>query len=106
MHVLHVRTVNTLIGEIKRYPSLFEDFTEGHGIIAMRERFLELLGTDEGKRGKKKAETDDEATQPPGKEFNCPSLFPALVRVAFVYSRRRLTSESNSIKAEPQSRSL
>jgi len=66
-------------GEIKRNPSLFEDYTKGHGIIATRERFLEWLGTDEGKRGKKKAETDDKATQPPGKEFGKTIIMPIAV---------------------------
>ena len=44
--------------EIKRNPSLFEGYAKGHGIIASRKQFLEWLETDEGKRGKKKAETD------------------------------------------------
>jgi len=65
--------------EIKRNPSLFEGYTKGHGIIASRERFLEWLETDEGKRGKKKAETDKEATQPPSKKFGKTILMPIAV---------------------------
>ena len=41
-------------GEIKRNPGLFEGYTKGHGIIATRERFLQLLETDEGEKGKSK----------------------------------------------------
>jgi tRNA splicing ligase len=66
-------------GEIKRNPSLFEGYTKGHGIIATRERFLEWLETDEGKRGKRKAETDEEATQPPSKEFGKTIIMPIAV---------------------------
>jgi tRNA ligase len=66
-------------GEIKRNPSLFEDYTKGHGIITTRERFLEWLETDEGKRGKRKVETDKEATQPPGKEFGKTIIMPIAV---------------------------
>jgi tRNA ligase len=66
-------------GEIKRNPSLFEGYTKGHGIIATREQFLEWLETDEGKRGKRKAETDKEVTQPPGKEFAKTIIMPVAV---------------------------
>ncbi|KAF8491349.1 RNA ligase-domain-containing protein [Russula emetica] len=66
-------------GEIKRNPSLFEGYTKGHGIIATRERFLEWLETDEGTRGKRKAETDKEATQPPGKKFGKTIIMPIAV---------------------------
>jgi tRNA ligase len=66
-------------GDIKKNPSLFEGYMKGHGIIATRERFLEWLETDEGKRGKRKAETDKEATQPPGKEFGKTIIMPIAV---------------------------
>jgi tRNA ligase len=66
-------------GEIKRNPSLFEGYSKGHGIIATRKRFLEWLETDEGKRGKRKAETDKEALQPPGKEFGKTIIMPIAV---------------------------
>jgi tRNA ligase len=66
-------------GEIKRNPSLFEGYTKGHGIIATRERFLEWLETDEGKRGRRKAETDKEAAQPPGKKFSKTIIMPIAV---------------------------
>jgi tRNA ligase len=49
--------------EIKKHPRLFEGYTKGHGIITTRERFLEWLETDDGKRGKKKAETGEEVSQ-------------------------------------------
>jgi len=63
-------------GDTKKNLGLFEGYMKGHGIIATRERFLEWLETDEGKRGKRKAETDKGATQPPGKEFgNWASFF-------------------------------
>jgi tRNA ligase len=65
--------------EIKRNPSLFEGYTKGHGIIATRERFLEWLKTNEGKRGKIKAETDKEATRPPGKDFGKTIIMPIAV---------------------------
>jgi tRNA ligase len=66
-------------GEIKRNPSLFGGYTKGHGVIATRERFLEWLETDEGKRGKRKAETDEEATQSPSKEFGKTIIMPIAV---------------------------
>ena len=66
-------------GEIKRNPSLFEGYTKGHGIIATRERFLEWLKTEEGKSGKRKAENDKEATQPPAKEFGKTIIMPIAV---------------------------
>jgi tRNA ligase len=66
-------------GEIKRNPSLFEGYMKGHGIIATRERFLEWLETDEGKRGRRKAETDKDAAQPPGKEFSKTIIMPIAV---------------------------
>ena len=66
-------------GEIKSNPSLFEGYTKGHGIIATRERFLEWLETDEGKKGKRKTEPDKEATQPPGKEFGKTIIMPIAV---------------------------
>jgi tRNA ligase len=66
-------------GDIKRNPSLFEGYSKGHGIIATRERFLEWLETDEGKRGKKKAETDKEATRPLGKKFGKTVIMPIAV---------------------------
>jgi len=65
--------------EIKRNPSLFEGYTKGHGIIASRERFLEWLETDEGKRVKKKAETNKEATQSPSKKFGKTIIMPIAV---------------------------
>jgi tRNA ligase len=65
--------------DIKRNPSLFESYTKGHGIIATRERFLKWLETDEGKREKRKAEIDKEATQPLGKEFGKTTIMPIAV---------------------------
>ena len=35
--------------------------------------------TDDGKRGKRKAKTDKEATQPPGKEFGKTIIMPIAV---------------------------
>jgi len=63
----------------RRNPSLFEGYTKGHGIIASRERFLQWLETDEGKRVKKKAETDKGATQPPSKKFGKTIIMPIAV---------------------------
>jgi hypothetical protein len=37
-----------------------EGYMKGHGIIATRKLFLEWLETDEGKRGKRGAQTDKE----------------------------------------------
>jgi tRNA ligase len=65
--------------EIKRNPDLFEGYTKGHGIIATRQRFLEWLETDEGKRGKRKTETDKEATRPPGKKYGKTIIIPIAV---------------------------
>jgi hypothetical protein len=52
---------------------------KGHGIIDTRKRFLEWLEMDEGKRGKRKVETDKEATQPPGKGFGKTIIMPIAV---------------------------
>jgi tRNA splicing ligase len=65
--------------EIKRNLSLFDGYTKGHGIIATRERFLEWLETDEGKRGKGKTETDKQAAKPPGKEFGKTIIMPIAI---------------------------
>ena len=66
-------------GEMKRNPDLFEGYKKGHGIIAVREQFLEWLETDEGKKGKRKADIDKEATLPPGKEFGKTIIMPIAV---------------------------
>jgi tRNA ligase len=66
-------------GEIKRNPGLFEGYTKGHGIIATRELFLEWLETEDGKKGKRKTETEMEATQPPGKVFGKTIIVPIAV---------------------------
>ena len=66
-------------GEIKRNPSLFEGYTKGHGIIATRELFLEWLKTEDGKKAKRKTETEKEATQPPGKVFGKTIIMPIAV---------------------------
>ena len=65
--------------DIKRNPSLFEGYTKGHGIIATRGRFLEWVETDEGKKSRRKAETDKEPAQPPGKTFSKTILMPIAV---------------------------
>jgi len=44
--------------EIKDHPKLFEGYTKGHGIITV----LRVLETQEGKRGKKQTEADEEAS--------------------------------------------
>jgi hypothetical protein len=64
---------------------------------------------EEGKRGKRKAETDKEATQPPAKEFGKTIIMPiAVPGVGMSHSPstrlRRLTS--NSTKAKPRSQWL
>lgn len=65
--------------EIKHHPKLFEDYAKGHGIIATRERFLKWLETDEGKREKRNAEADEEATQPLSKVFGKTIIMPIAV---------------------------
>lgn len=94
-------------GEIKKNPSLFEGYPKGHGIIATRDRFLEWLETEEGKRGRRKAETDEEVTKPPGKEFGKTIIMPiAVPGVGTSHSsstrQRRLTPKPTKVK--PQSR--
>ena len=66
-------------GEIKRNPDLFEGYSKGHGIIATRDRFLQWLETEEGTTGKKKSESEKEATHPPGKEFGKTIIMPIAV---------------------------
>jgi tRNA ligase len=65
--------------EIKDHPKLFENYTKGHGIISTRERFLEWLETEEGKRGRKKAEADEEASLPSHKSFGKTIIMPIAV---------------------------
>ncbi|KAJ4470018.1 RNA ligase [Lentinula edodes] len=43
--------VRWVIGEILRDPFLFKDYTKGKGIIATRERFLQWLEAEKGKKG-------------------------------------------------------
>jgi tRNA ligase len=96
-------------GEIKRNPDLFEGYSKGHGIIATRDRYLEWLETEEGTTGKKKAETEKEATHPPGKEFGKTIIMPiAVPGVGTSHSRstRRRTLTSNSTKVKPLSQWL
>ena len=66
-------------GEIKKHPTLFEGYMKGHGIIAIRERFLEWLETKEGRNEQKMAETVEEAPQPPGKKFGKTIIMPVAV---------------------------
>ncbi|TFK37952.1 RNA ligase-domain-containing protein [Crucibulum laeve] len=42
--------VNWVISEIKKDPDAFKEYTKGKGIIATRERFLNWLGAEEGKK--------------------------------------------------------
>ena len=65
--------------EIKNHPELFEGYSKGHGIISTRERFLEWLETEEGKRGKKKAETEEEVGQTSDKTYGKTIIMPIAV---------------------------
>ena len=65
--------------EIKNHPKLFESYTKGHGIISTRERFLEWLETEEGKQGKKKAETEEEVSQTSDKGYGKTIIMPIAV---------------------------
>jgi tRNA ligase len=65
--------------EIKDHPTLFEGYTKGHGIIATRERFLEWLETEEGRRGEIKAEADEESSQQSDISFGKTIIMPIAV---------------------------
>ena len=65
-------------GEIKRNPDLFEGYSRGHGIIAMRDRFLEWLETV-GLTSKKIADTEIEVTHPQDKDFGKTIIMPIAV---------------------------
>ncbi len=95
--------------EIKHHPMLFEGYTKGHGIIATRGRFLEWLETDDGKKGKKKVETDEEASQAASKTFGKTIIMPIAVPglgASHSPSTWRSGLTSTSTKAKPQSRWL
>ena len=51
-----------VIEEIERDPSQFAESTKGKGIIATRERFLEWMVTEQGKKDLKKAQTSAQDT--------------------------------------------
>lgn len=51
-----------VIGEILRDPGSFKDFSKGKGIIATRERFLQWLETESGKKGLVSAKDGGDAT--------------------------------------------
>jgi len=63
--------------EIKRHPALFDGFTQGHGIIATRERFLRWLETDEGERDKQAADSAEVA--PDENKFGKTIIMPIAV---------------------------
>jgi tRNA ligase len=63
--------------EIQDHPELFEGYAKGRGIIATRDRFLEWLETEEGKAGKKKAETEE--VKPTGRAFGKTVIMPIAV---------------------------
>ncbi|KAI9511017.1 RNA ligase-domain-containing protein [Russula earlei] len=65
--------------EIKSHPELFEGYTNGHGIIATRNRFLKWLETEDGKRSKKQFEVDEKAIQPSGKQYGKTIIMPIAI---------------------------
>jgi tRNA ligase len=91
--------------EIKDHPELFESYTKGHGIISTRERFLEWLETEEGKREREKAEADEEASLTSDKSFGktiiMPIAVPGVGAFRFPSARRsRLTSTPTQEKRQ------
>jgi len=65
--------------EIKNHPKLFEGYSKVHGIISTRERFLEWLETEEGKKGKKKAEAEKEVSWTSDKTYGKTIIMPIAV---------------------------
>ena len=74
--------VTWVIDEIKTNPDLFQEFTKGKGIIAVREKFLKWLEADEGKEQFENAKTGAaEATsvEDKGKQFGKTIIVPVAV---------------------------
>ncbi|EPQ53735.1 hypothetical protein GLOTRDRAFT_78807 [Gloeophyllum trabeum ATCC 11539] len=75
--------VNWVIGEIKRDRKQFDGYTSGHGIIRTRERFLEWLKGEEGKKGlkdEKEQKTDEYGlTGQQDREFGKTIIVPVAV---------------------------
>jgi tRNA ligase len=65
--------------EIKNHPKLFEGYSKGHGIISTRERFLEWLETEDGKKGKKQVEADEAFIRTSDKAYGKTVIMPIAV---------------------------
>jgi tRNA ligase len=68
-------------GEIKKNPGAFSEYTKGKGIISTREKFLQWMGSDEGKKGLKVASeaTVEVVRSQADKEFGKTIIVPVAV---------------------------
>jgi tRNA ligase len=68
--------------EIKKNPGAFSEYTKGKGIINTREKFLQWMASEDGKKGLKKAgDTINEVvrTQSEDKEFGKTIIVPVAI---------------------------
>lgn len=66
-------------GEIKKNPKAFEEYNQGKGIIATRERFLEWMKSGEGKESAELVEKDEPVEPKSEKEFGKTIIVPIAV---------------------------
>jgi tRNA ligase len=66
-------------GEIKRNPGAFSEYNKGKGIISTREKFLQWMASEEGKKGLKGASEDVVRTKPEEKEFGKTIIVPVAI---------------------------
>jgi tRNA ligase len=74
--------VTWVIDEIKTNPDLFQEFTKGKGIVAVREKFLRWLEAEEGKEPFEKAKTGAAemiSVEDKGKQFEKTIIVPVAV---------------------------
>ena len=83
---IHVKWVQR---EIQNHPKLFEGYSKGHGIISTCEQSLEWLETEEGKKGKKQVEADEEVKRTSDKTYGKTIIIPIAVPGPFyLYSSK------------------
>lgn len=71
---------NWVCGEIKRVPQQFRDYNKGKGIIAVRDRFLDWLKSEEGQDRKLEESTKGlSISQRPHQSFNKTVIVPIAV---------------------------
>ena len=83
---IHIKWVQR---EIQKHLKLFDGYSKGHGIISTREQSLEWLETEEGKKGKKQVEADEEVKRTSDKTYGKTIIIPITVPGPFyLYSSK------------------